>query len=331
MAKKSTNYLNNKDLLIEIHKSKMTFVELEEEDYYYFDAIVYDINVLTDDDICSEHYGTWSVEYILEGTRHKEEISNLFMFLKKDRDKKEILSKTLLLPKSSNDYINDVKASKLKKMKKEDSTIDMTISDILTGDLIFRFMTYKHIPHDVNWDEKKPLKKDSDSYIKVNFPPFQHFLLENGQPRCVGLSHYHNGEFCLDNGKINEKLGYMFMLMVDKIGKKGSFRNYTYLDEMKSSAHLQLSQVGLMFDEGRSQQPNPFAFYTTVVTNVFKRVLNTEKKNRDIRDDLIEMAGRNPSHTRQLLSELSQQSNDDNWSPSVDTAIKRKRTETPKK
>jgi len=105
-------------------------------------------------------------------------------------------------------------------------------------------------------------------------------------------------------------LGKMYIKLVDKIGKKGSFRNYTYLDEMKLSALVQLSQVGLFFDEGRSSQPNPFAFYTTVVTNVFKRILNTEKKVRDIRDDLIEMAGLTPSHSRQ---------SDDSWNAMMES------------
>ena len=87
--------------------------------------------------------------------------------------------------------------------------------------------------------------------------------------------------------------------MVNKLMKKGSFRNLTYLNEMKESELVQLSQVGLLFDEGRRVNPNPFAFYTTFVTNVLKRVLNNEKKVRDTRDDLIEIAGQNPSYSRQ--------------------------------
>lgn len=37
----------------------------------------------------------------------------------------------------------------------------------------------------------------------------------------------------------------------------------TYIDEMRSQALLQLSQIGLQFDESRSD--NPFAFYTTII------------------------------------------------------------------
>jgi hypothetical protein len=60
---------------------------------------------------------------------------------------------------------------------------------------------------------------------------------------------------------------------------------------------LQLSQIGLQFDESKSQ--NPFAYYTAAITNSFTRILNLEKKNQNIRDDMLEHAGLNPSWTRQ--------------------------------
>lgn len=71
----------------------------------------------------------------------------------------------------------------------------------------------------------------------------------------------------------------------------------TYNDEMRSQALLQLSQIGLQFDESKSQ--NPFAYFTSVITNSFTRVLNIEKRNQNIRDDILEMNGMNPSFTRQ--------------------------------
>ena len=66
---------------------------------------------------------------------------------------------------------------------------------------------------------------------------------------------------------------------------------------MRAQAVLQLSQIGLQFDESKSQ--NPFAYYTAAVTNSFTRVLNIEKKNQSIRDDILEMNGLMPSWTRQ--------------------------------
>jgi hypothetical protein len=54
----------------------------------------------------------------------------------------------------------------------------------------------------------------------------------------------------------------------------------------------------LQFDESKSQ--NPFAYYTAAITNSFTRVLNIEKKMQNIRDDILEQNGLNPSYTRQF-------------------------------
>jgi len=53
----------------------------------------------------------------------------------------------------------------------------------------------------------------------------------------------------------------------------------------------------LQFDESKSQ--NPFAYYTAAITNSFTRILNIEKKMQNIRDDILEINGLNPSWTRQ--------------------------------
>ena len=61
--------------------------------------------------------------------------------------------------------------------------------------------------------------------------------------------------------------------------------------------------IGLQFDESKSQ--NPFAYYTAAITNSFTRILNIEKKNQNIRDDILEMNGLNPSWTRQNSGKFS--------------------------
>ena len=70
---------------------------------------------------------------------------------------------------------------------------------------------------------------------------------------------------------------------------------------MRGQAILQLSQIGLQFDESKSN--NPFAYYTAAVTNSFVRVINIEKRNQNIRDDILEMNNMNPSYTRQAQGE----------------------------
>jgi hypothetical protein len=81
---------------------------------------------------------------------------------------------------------------------------------------------------------------------------------------------------------------------------------------MKAQALLQLSQVGLQFDESKSS--NPFSYYTSVVSTSFLKILTTEKKSQTIRDDLLIMHNQMPSHTRQLTDSIQQRQDMDNQS-----------------
>lgn len=262
MAKRATtNYLNNKDLVKEIHKSKLTYCYIEDKKYCDYDVIIHDVNILTD---------------------------------------KELFKKTML--QNFDDWINDLIEAKEKKLSKETET---TVSGLTLNDLVIRIMTFDHIPLDDDWAEEKAKKKASDGYKKVNFPPFIHVIFTDDGLRTVVKSHHtQEGKFSAQHGKTTDKLGKMYYLLVEKIGQKSNWRNYSYLDDMKSSALLQLSMVGLQFNESRGAMLNPFAFLTTCVYNTFKRVLNTEKKDRDLRDDLLENSGQAPSISRQITNEL---------------------------
>ena len=104
----------------------------------------------------------------------------------------------------------------------------------------------------------------------------------------------------------------MFIKLCHRYGTRANWRGYTYVDEMRSQALLQLSQIGLQFDESKSQ--NPFAYYTAAITNSFTRILNLEKKSQNIRDDLLVKHGYNPSYTRQLNDYLqNQKSKAERW------------------
>jgi hypothetical protein len=139
-------------------------------------------------------------------------------------------------------------------------------------------------------------------YVKCNFPPFQHYKVdEAGEPVCVGKSHWKGdlvkGAFNREHGKMTPKLAHMFIKLCERYATRSNWRGYTYNDEMRSQALLQLSQIGLQFDEAKSQ--NPFAYYTAAITNSFTRVLNIEKRNQNLRDDILEMNNLTPSYTRQ--------------------------------
>jgi hypothetical protein len=140
------------------------------------------------------------------------------------------------------------------------------------------------------------------THVRVNFPPFFHYRLDEQKTLfLVGKSHWRGdlatGEFSKDHGNMTRKLAMMFMKLCERYATRSNWRGYTYNEEMRGQALLQLSQIGLQFDESKSQ--NPFAYYTAAITNSFTRILNIEKKNQNIRDDILEMNGLNPSWTRQ--------------------------------
>lgn len=174
-------------------------------------------------------------------------------------------------------------------------------------DIVIRHMTHEHIPLDP--DRKRKARNTDVSYARTNFPPFKHYVVEaDGSLREVCRSHwmggFDNGHFHLEGGKLSNNLAMMFMMLVERYSRRGNWRGYTYVDEMRSHALLQLSQVGLQFDESKGD--NPFAFFTTTIHNCFTRVLNVEKKNQKIRDDMLIFAGVTPSYTRQIENELEQ-------------------------
>jgi hypothetical protein len=204
---------------------------------------------------------------------------------------------------------------------------DVNEKKIPNTDLVFRVMTWEHIPlappkvpknqikkrriedilefDDVLEDVEDDVVEDlviSPVHIRVNFPPFFHYrLTEHKIPYIVGKSHWQgdvdSGEFSKDHGAMTRRLAEMFMKLCERYATRSNWRGYTYNEEMRGQALLQLSQIGLQFDESKSQ--NPFAYYTAAITNSFTRILNIEKKNQNIRDDILEMNGLNPSWTRQ--------------------------------
>jgi len=276
------NYLNNRDLLKQIHLSKNTYCA-------YRDPVLdhqYDIILPSLDKI--------NQRTVAEARRARA-----------DRIKRE-----------TGEIVNDKK--------------------IANTDLVFRITCWEHIP----WAPKKipktvskkkqlkdilnleepeaddPLADIVDeivldpTHVRVNFPPFYHYRIdEDRRPFLVGKSHWRGdletGEYCRDHGDMTAELARMFLKLCERYATRSNWRGYTYNEEMRGQALLQLSQIGLQFDESKSQ--NPFAYYTAAITNSFTRILNIEKKMQNIRDDILEMNGLNPSWTRQNSGKPHQQ------------------------
>ena len=265
------NYLNNKDILKEIHRSKLTYCYVQDEMFANPDIIVNSIDEINADTIA---------------TAKKNKANKL----------------------AAERYQEAIAAGgweKNKKPKQKDFAVDP--DEFAISELVFRVMTFEHIPEAPG--RKKTTKTVADTKAKVNFPPFKHYVLDDAgiNPQEVARSHWQgsisNGEFCTTHGKITNELGRMFMKLVERYSQRGNWRGYTYVDEMRGQALVQLSQIGLQFNEAKSD--NPFAYYTATVNNSFTRVLNLEKRNQTIRDDILIEQGHLPSYSRQLAHEES--------------------------
>ena len=222
--------------------------------------------------------------------------------------------------------VAEARRNQADRLKREGIIVDP--KKIPNTDIVFRITCWDHIPKAPKKLTKAEQKKrkledilDLDdateddplaelieepvldmNYVRLNFPPFEHYRIdEEKNPYIVGRSHWkgdlETGEFCREHGQMTKKLALMFMKLCERYATRSNWRGYTYNEEMRGQALLQLSQIGLQFDESKSQ--NPFAYYTAAITNSFTRILNIEKKNQNIRDDILEMNGLNPSWTRQ--------------------------------
>ncbi len=269
-----TNYLNNRDILKQIHLSKNTYCS-------FLDPV----------------------------TDHQYDI---------------------ILPtvaKINQRTVAEARRNRADRIKRETGQV-VDPKKIANTDLVFRITCWEHIP----WAPKKVSKAEAKKrqiqdildlevadeddplaelleepvldpkHVRLNFPPFYHYRLDdNRQPYLVGKSHWRgdleHGEFCRDHGAMTRTLATMFIKLCERYATRSNWRGYTYNEEMRGQALLQLSQIGLQFDESKSQ--NPFAYYTAAITNSFTRILNLEKKSQNIRDDVLEMNGLNPSWTRQ--------------------------------
>jgi hypothetical protein len=278
-APAKVNYLNNRDLLKQIHLSKNTY--------------------------CT---------YLDPKTDHQYDI---------------ILAN---VDKINQRTIAEARRNRADRLKRETGIVHNE-KKIPNTDLVFRITCWEHIPiapkkvPKVTGKKKKlqdildleepiedPLADIVDevvldpTHVRVNFPPFYHYrITEDKEPFLVGKSHWKGdlitGEYSRDHGTMTPELARMFLKLCERYATRSNWRGYTYNEEMRGQALLQLSQIGLQFDESKSQ--NPFAYYTAAITNSFTRILNIEKKMQNIRDDILEMNGLNPSWTRQNSTKAS--------------------------
>ena len=157
---KKVNYLNNKDLLDQIHKSKSSYCSFIDPKYSDYDLIVKDI-------------GSINIRTVAQAKRNKAKKLTQIDY----EQRKKVNPKTKL------------------------SECEIDYRKIQKDDLVFRVMTYEHVPDEPG--RKRNPRTVADKKEKVNFPPFQHFKYDRkGNLVCIGKSHWEGG---LHNGRFNKE------------------------------------------------------------------------------------------------------------------------------
>ena len=206
MARK-VNYLNNRDLLLEIHRSKTSYCEYANQEDNNFDGIVYHTDECLDPEVIQT-------------------------------------AKETKAAKMTRALVDSYEGPALKKSEIK-RKVEIFPADLLTEELIFRVMTFEHIP--LSPGRKKTPKKVDDHHARLNFKPFKHYKFTDAscmELKEVGRSHCKDGEYSLTHGEISNKLAKMFIMLVQRYSQKSNWRGYTYLDEMRGNALLQLSEIG---------------------------------------------------------------------------------------
>ena len=221
------NYLNNRDILKQIHLSKNTYCSFRDpQNDHQYDIILSNVDKI-------------NVRTVAEARRNR----------------------AARIAKETGEDVNEKK--------------------IPYTDLVFRITCWDHIPLAPKKPAKKNIKKSSGieelldleeevtveeevedvildpTHVRVNFPPFWHYRLnEDKTPFVVGKSHWRgdldSGELSKEHGNMTRRLAEMFIKLCERYATRSNWRGYTYNEEMRGQALLQLSQIGLQFDESKS-------------------------------------------------------------------------------
>lgn len=208
MIPPKTNYLNNKDMLLEIHRSKSSFCSFVNPDYHQYDLILPSVDKI-------------NIRTIAEAKRNRAKRLGDAEYLRRKHEGEKI--------------------------KQSDCEVDY--KKINKQDLVFRIMTFEHIP--LNSIRKKNPKSTADRHDKVNFPPFQHWKFdENDQLICVGKSHWRGdletGHFDKDRGKITDTLARMMLKLCERYATRGNVRGYcvdTETEALTMRGWLNIDQI----------------------------------------------------------------------------------------
>ena len=187
---KRVKYLNNRDLLAQIHASKNTYCSYVSDDDSQYDLIVPSLKKL-------------NASAIAQARKAKAK-------------------------RLTQEAWEEAKAAGLKKIKLSDYTVSPR--KIEKTDLVFRVMMFDHIPMDDERKKNKKTTADHHAKINFPpFQHYRLDKKGKpvcvGKSHWVGGME--NGNFSCDHGKITNSLALMFMKLCERYGTRSNWRGYT--------------------------------------------------------------------------------------------------------
>ena len=310
---KKQTYLRNRDLLHNIHLSKATYTWYIDGNWKTTKYRDYDI-IACDEEMYEQSKAQLMLQAInrkrLKNNQKRTSLLNdedIDLLTKEDYDN---IEQTLVLFSGTIDdkILRLAKIGHINRKLYEEGRKRITdmpeeeIEKINDEDVVIRVFSYQHIPTHSDKNSKKT-NKFADTKAKVNFPPYKHYAIVDGETTCVAISHYDGEKFNTTHGKIVEPLALGFMKLCNKISQKYNWRGYTYTDDMKGNALVQLTNMGLQFNEMFSN--NPFSYYTSTINNAFTAVFNDEYAVQQYRDKVLLENNYDPSYTEQLKQDMA--------------------------
>ena len=199
---RKVKYLNNRDLLAEIHKSKCSFSSFTKPEYSQHDIILPSIDKI-------------NIRTIAEAKRNKAKRLGLEAFVA-------------------------ARLSGDKKIKLLEVTPDY--KTIAKTDIVIRIMTFDHIPLAPGRKKTvKSTANGHDRVNFPPFQHFKFDETDNliciGKSHWKGT--VEKGHFSKDHGRITENLGKMYIKLSERYAQRSNWRGYTYVEEMRGQAVLQ--------------------------------------------------------------------------------------------
>lgn len=129
----------------------------------------------------------------------------------------------------------------------------------------------------------------------------------------------------------------MLMQLVKNFASSWRWRGYTWNEDMQSEALLNLCKVALKFNYEKAtangNPANPFGYYTQITKRVFLTLIEKEKKQGKIRDEIIEMSETDllPSFARQNEDDANSLQQDLDGTKAVESDPRKRRRKKKKK